>query len=60
MVHVYSIWVKCSVREFLVAKYIMILTHDGSSILVRSSAQNGLSNASEFCSLSEPDSADHR
>ena len=33
-----------------------ISTHDGSSI-VRSSAQNGSSNASEFCSLSEPDSA---
>ena len=32
------------------------LTQDGSSI-VRSSAQNGSSNASEFCSLSKPDSA---
>ena len=39
----------------LIAKY---TTHDGSSIVhVRSSAQNGSGNASEFCSLSEPDSA---
>ena len=33
-----------------------LATHDGSSI-VRSSAQNGSSNGSEFYSLSEPDSA---
>ena len=30
---------------------------DNGSSVVRSSAQNGSSNASEFCSLSKPDSA---